>query len=62
MGESSTCKSFYPAKARFLALLQSLWLIFCRPLLSRNGGKGHSSGDGVMALRFLLRSATLYTE
>lgn len=35
-----------------LALLQSLWLIFCLTLLSRNGWRCHWSGNRVMACVF----------
>lgn len=45
-----------------LALLQSLWLIFCLPLLSRNRWRCHWRGNRVMAPRFLFRSAILCAE
>lgn len=42
---------FIPLK-HILALLQSLWLIFCLTLLSRNGWRCHWSGNRVMACIF----------
>lgn len=42
---------FIPLK-HILALLQSLWLIFCLTLLSRNGWRCHWSGNRVMGCIF----------